>query len=166
MHTLESLSRETTLSCPPSLPRSPFLPILSFHSPSTRCTTNRNSLKLNYYGKLDCYDHLLLDKNLAPKPKNFKSPPRGAVSGHQPTCLSNINCIESTTTEGTPVAESLPGEANGIENSRKKRQRQKHAQHRQQLTRAHSPGGRSPAKFGCQPIKLEQCKLAHMYPAN
>ena len=112
MHTLESLSRETTLSCPPSLPRSPFLPILSFHSPSTRCTTNRNSLKLNYYGKLDRYDHLLLDKNLAPKPKNFKSPPRGAVSGHQPTCLSNINCIESTTTEGTPVAESLPGEAN------------------------------------------------------
>ena len=48
----------------------------------------------------------------------------------------------------------------------KKRQRQKHAHHWQQSTRAQLPGGRFPAKFGCQPIKLELYLLAHTYPAN
>ena len=47
-----------------------------------------------------------------------------------------------------------------------KRQRQKHVQHWQHFTRAHSPGGRSPAKFGFQPIKLQLYPLAHTYPAN
>ena len=49
---------------------------------------------------------------------------------------------------------------------KKKRQRQKHAHHQQQFTRAQFPGGRFPAKFGCQPIKLELYPLAHTYPAN
>jgi len=44
---------------------------------------------------------------------------------------------------------------------KKKRQRQKHAHHWQQFTRAQFPGGRFPAKFGCQPIKLELYPLAH-----
>jgi len=39
--------------------------------------------------------------------------------------------------------------------TQEKRQRQKHAQHWQLLTRAQFPGSRFPAKFGCQPIKLE-----------
>ena len=64
------------------------------------------------------------------------------------------------------VAEGLPEETNGIGDSRKKRQRQNHAHHRQQFTRAQFPGGRFPAKFGCQPIKLELYPLAHTYPAN
>jgi len=56
--------------------------------------------------------------------------------------------------------------AYSIENSRKKRPRQKHAHHQQQLTRAPSPGGRFPAIFRFQPIKLELYPLAHTYPAN
>ena len=83
-------------------------------------------------------------------------------------CHSNRTafCMESTTTEGAPVAEGLPEETNGTWDSRKKRQRQKHAHHWQQFTRALFPGGRFPAKFGCQPIKLELYPLAHAYPAN
>ena len=77
--------------------------------------------------------------------------PSGVASEHQPTCLPKSICLESTTTEGAPVAE---GEPDGNGDSRKKK-RQKHAQHCQQLTRAQFPGGRFPAKFGCQPIKLE-----------
>jgi len=56
-----------------------------------------------------------------------------------------------TTTEGAPVAEEVPEEANAIT----KWQRQSHAHHWQQVTRAPFPGGRFPAKFGCRPIKLE-----------
>ena len=56
--------------------------------------------------------------------------------------------------------------AYSIGNSRKKRQRQKHAHHQQQLTRAPSPGGQFPAKFRFQPIKLDLYPLAHTYTAN
>jgi len=48
----------------------------------------------------------------------------------------------------------------------KKRQRRKHTHHWQQITRARFPGGRFPAKFEYQPIKLEIYALAHTYPAN
>jgi len=43
----------------------------------------------------------------------------------------------------------------------KKRQRQKHVHHWQKFTRAKIPGGRFPAKCGCQPIKLELYPLTH-----
>jgi len=56
--------------------------------------------------------------------------PSGVVSGHQPTFM------DSTTTEGVPVAESLPEEANAIEDSRKNDIGGKHAQLWQQLMRA------------------------------
>jgi len=59
----------------------------------------------------------------------------------------------------------LPEENNGIGDSRK-RQRQVHANHCQKLTRAQIPGGRFPAKFGYQPIKLELYPLEHAYAAN
>jgi len=72
---------------------------------------------------------------------------------------------ESNTKEGAPVAEGLPEETNAIGDSRK-RQRQKHVHHWQKLTRAQIPGGRFPAKFGYQPIKLELYPLAHTYAAN
>ena len=74
--------------------------------------------------------------------------------------------MESTTTEEAPVAEGLPEETNGIGDSRQKRQRQKHAHHWRQFTRAQSPGVPFPAKFGCQPIKFELHPIAHTYPAN
>ena len=62
--------------------------------------------------------------------------------------------MESTDiiTDGAPVAEGVPEKANAIT---KKRQRQKHTHHWPQFTRALFPSGRFPAKFGCQPIKLE-----------
>jgi len=47
-----------------------------------------------------------------------------------------------------------------------KRQRQNHAHHWQRFTRAQFPGGRFPAKFGCQPIKLELYPHVHTYAAN
>ena len=72
--------------------------------------------------------------------------------------------MESTTREGAPVADGLPEETNGIGDS--KRQRRKHADHCQQFTRAQFPADRFPAKFGCQPIKLELYPLAHTHPAN
>jgi len=74
--------------------------------------------------------------------------------------------MESTTKEGAPVAEGIPEEVNGIGDSSKKRQRQKHVRHWQLFTRADFPGGQFPAKFGCQPIKLELYPLVHTYPAN
>jgi len=58
-----------------------------------------------------------------------------------------------------------PKEANGME-KQEKRPRRKHAHDWQQHTRARFPGGRLPAKFGCQPIKLERYPLEHTHPAN
>ena len=49
---------------------------------------------------------------------------------------------------------------------KKKRQRQNHAHHWQQFTRAQLPGGQFPVKFVCQPIKLELYPPPHAYPAN
>ena len=74
-----------------------------------------------------------------------------------------------TTTERVPVAEEAPEEAKGIGDSKtkkKKRQRQNHAHHCQELTRARFPANPFPAKFGCQPIKLELHTLTHTYAAN
>ena len=45
------------------------------------------------------------------------------VPGHQPTWLPNTICMESTTTEGAPVAEGLLEETNGIGDSREKNDR-------------------------------------------
>jgi len=49
--------------------------------------------------------------------------------------------MESTNTEGATAAEGYP------EETQEKRQRQKHADHWQQFTRAQFPGGQFPAKF-------------------
>ena len=72
--------------------------------------------------------------------------------------------MESNTKEGAPVAEGLPEETNGIGDSKKKRQRQKHTHHWQKFMRVQIPGGGFPAKFVCQPIKLELYPLATLTP--
>jgi len=54
----------------------------------------------------------------------------------------------------------------GTGDSRKKRQRQSHALHCQQTSRAQFPAGRFPAKFGCQPIKLELYRSRTPIPRN
>jgi len=53
-----------------------------------------------------------------------------------------------------------------METQQKKRQRQNHAHHWQQFTRAQFSGGLLPVKFGRQPIKLELHPLVHMHPAG
>ena len=63
------------------------------------------------------------------------------------------------------MAEGLPEEANAIGNSRKTTE----TETRYTLATVYActvPGGRFPAKFGCQPIKLELSLLVHRYTAN
>jgi len=90
----------------------------------------------------------------------------GVVPGHQPTCLPNSNCMESTTAEGAtsgrgPIATG--GDQQHWRLKKKKRQRQKHAHHWQQFTRVQF---HSRQNFGCQPIKLQLYPLVHTHPAN
>ena len=70
--------------------------------------------------------------------------------------------MESTTTEKAPVAEGLTEEAKAIAKTTE-------TEPRSPLPTVDActlPGGRFPAKFGCQPIKSELYQLQHTYPAN
>ena len=111
------------------------------------------SLKLGRTATAPCH-------NLAPgsrKPSKQFPTDGGVVSGHQLTLSYHYN-------RGSA---SVRGPIGGDQrNWRRKRQRQKHTHLWQQFTRAQIPGSRFPAKFGCQPIKLEQYPLAHTHPAN
>ena len=149
--TLSSLSRETTSPCLPSFLAFP--PIFPLHSPSTRGTTNRNGVSSSTVTAT-----LLLDTN-----------------------PSKLQYSLATWCWGTIYVST---EQHGVKNDRgsasgrgptggdqrlwrlKKNDRDKHVQHQQQLTHAQFPGGRFPAKFGCQPIKLELYPLVHAYPVN
>jgi len=103
-----------------------------------------------------------LSKTLLPNAK-----PTSMAAAPAYVDLPNGICMESTTTERAPVEESLQEEANVTRDRlKKKRQRQNHTPHWQHLTRAQFPGCRFPAKFGCQPIKLQLYPHAHTYPAN
>ena len=139
----------------------PHPPSLSPHSP-TSLTFNQRDYEQKWSIKLNCHS------NSSPRRQSFKTStfPTSVMPGHRPTCPPSRICMESTTKEGAPVAEGLQEETNGIGDSRKERQRQNHAHHWQQLTRAQLPGGWFPAKFGCQPIKLELYPHAHTYPAK
>ena len=90
--TLESLSRVTTPP-PAFLLSSPSLSLAHFPHLNQRDYETKWSLKLN------CHS------NIAPTRKAFKTSifPSGVVPGHQPTCLPNRICMESTTTEGAQV---------------------------------------------------------------
>ena len=73
--------------------------------------------------------------------------------------------MASTTTKGASVAEGLPQETNGIGDSRKTTE----TESRSALVTVYActgTGGRLPAKFGFQPIKLQLYPLAHTYPAK
>ena len=72
--------------------------------------------------------------------------------------------MESTasTTEGAPVAEGVLEETNAITKTTE-------TESRPSLATVYActvPGGRFPAKFGSQPIKLELYPLVHTYTAN
>ena len=70
--------------------------------------------------------------------------PSGVVSGEQPTCLPNM---ESTTTEGTPVAEGLSGEITTALETEKTTETEAHSS----LATVYActvPGCRFPAKLG------------------
>ena len=118
------------------------------------------SLRFNSHGNVD----ILLVKTLLPRLQAFKLIPRRS-GVRAPGYLSTEQRLESTTTEGAPVAEGKPQEANGIENSRITTETEAHSP----LATAYActvPGGRFPAKFGRQPIKLEHYPCVHAYPAN
>ena len=63
------------------------------------------------------------------------------------------------------MAEGLPEEANAIGDSRKTTETEARSSSETVYTCTVS-GGRFPAKFGCQPMKLELHPLAHTHPAN
>ena len=142
------------------MPSSYSSPSLSLHSPSTEWT-----ILTETESQAQLSQQQLLAKTSLPDAKPSQLIP-GVVSGSQPTRLSHSICMASTTTEGAPVEEGLPEEANEVGDSRKNRQRQNHVHHWQQFTRAQFPGRRFPAKFGYQPIKLELYPLVHTHTAN
>ena len=113
-----------------SLP--PFLPILPLHSPSTRWSTNRDGISSSTR-------HSII-QNFAPRRQTFKRIPKWRDVSPAYMSTEKYLHMESTTcnytTKGAPVADGLSEESNAIGDSRKKRQRQKHAHHRQQFTRA------------------------------
>jgi len=89
-------------------------PSLSFEF-STSLTFNHRDYEKKGILELNCHS------DIAPGRQAFKTSifPSGVVPGHQPTCLPNSICMESTTTEGAPVAEGPPEETNAIGDSRK-----------------------------------------------
>ena len=73
--------------------------------------------------------------------------------------------METTTTEAVSVAKALQEEAHGIGDQRKTTE----TVARSTLATVYActvAGNRFPAKFGCQPIKLELYPVAHTHPAN
>ena len=96
----------TTPPCLPSfLTLRLFLPILPLHSPSTRGTTKKMESEAQ------------LSQQHRAKPSNFQYL---LAAWCLSTSLPNSICMESTTTEGAPVAEGLREDTNGIGDSRKK----------------------------------------------
>ena len=64
-----------------------------------------------------------------------------------------------------PAAEDLPEEVNAIGDSRKN-DRDRNTFITGNSLRVQFPGGRFPAKFGCEPIKFELYQLTHAHPAD
>jgi len=85
-------------------------------------------------------------RSQTPRLQNFNIPKR---PGHQPTYPTEQQLRGVNYNRGSASSRRPTGEANAIGNSRKKRQRHRHAHDWQQLTRARFPGGQFPAKFGC-----------------
>ena len=85
--------------------------------------------------------------------------------GRAPAYVFTERYLESTTIEGAPVAEGLSEEANSIAYPRETTE----TEARSSLATVYvcTTSRRSiPAKFGCQPIKLELYPQAHAYPGN
>ena len=102
-------------SSQPSLLPLPLFPhILALHSPSTRRTTIRNGSSL----MLNCHSNILLDKTSLPDAKSSKLSPKRRGIWEPATCLPRRICLESTTTEGAPLAE---GQSEDIGDSTKKK---------------------------------------------
>ena len=156
--TLENLACETTPPCLPS-----FLASLSFSPFSHFNHIPTEGLRTEMVSQAQPSQQ---HRSQTPILQNFNTLKRRCAWA--PAYVSSeqhLHGVNYNGPEGAPVVEGLPEETNGIGDSRK-RQRQKHVRHWQQFTRAHFPGGRVPAKFGCQPIKLELCPLVHAYSAN
>jgi len=140
------------------------------HLPSTRWTTNTESQAQlpQQHPKL---------RSQTPNLQN--SFPSGVMS-HQPTFYPNNICMESTTTEGAPVATFAWSQVQQRERQWQRAYQRRptplETQEKTTETEAHSPlatvyacpvpGGRFLVKFGCQPIKLDLHLLVHAHTAN
>ena len=71
---------------------------------------------------------------------------------------------ESSTTRGAPVSDGLPKEAKSIGDPRKTTETETRTSW-ETVDACKFPGSKFPAKFGCQPIKLELYPQAHTYTA-
>ena len=104
--------------------------------------------------------------NLAPRLQSLF--PSGVGSRHQPTWLHNSICMELMTTEQRERQwqRAYRRRPTALE-TQEKSDRDRSTPISGNSLRMHGfPGCQFPVKFGCQPIKLELCPLAHTYPAN
>jgi len=138
----------------PSLSFSPFSPFSYFTHLQPE---GQRSLKLN------CHS------NIAPRRQSFETSIfkkwRGAWA---PVYMSTEQHLHGVNYKRGSASGrgSTGGDQRHWRLKKKKRQRQKHVRHWQLFTRADFLGDQFPAKFGCQPIKLELAPLVHAYPAN
>jgi len=147
--TLESLARVTTPPCLPFFLALPlFLPILPLHSPSMRGTTESQAQ--------------LSQKHRSQTPSLTKLQYSQAAWFLGSRTAFAWSQLQQRERQWQRAYRRRP---TALE-TQEKRQRQKHAHGWQHFTRAQFQGGQFPAKFGCQPIKLELYPLAHTYPAN
>ena len=155
----ESCRRDYS-SLPSFFPHPPFL---SPHSP-TSLTFNQKNYEKKWSLKLNCHS------NIAPRRQAFKTSrfPSGVVPGHQPiaTCLPNSNCMESTTTEWQRAYSYRRRPTTLETQEKKKKKKTTETETRSPLATVYACTVPFPAKFGCQPIKLQLFPLVHTYPAN
>jgi len=148
----------TSFSFPPSL-----VGRGTFSSLSRETTRSPTSLTLN---QMESQAQLPQQHpNLRSQTPNLQNLfPSGLTSPHA-TFLPNNICMESTTTEGAPVAEGLPEMTNAIGTQEKTTETEANSP----LATVYAcpvPGGRFQVKFGFQPIKLDLLLLVHAYTAN
>ena len=135
----------------------PFPPSLSHHSP-TSLTLNQIDYLRMWSLKFNCQRNILLVNSQTPSFQNLFSSGISLCIYRTAFAWSQLQYRKR---QWQRVYRNRPPPLE----TQEKRQRQKHAQHWQLFTRAQFPGGRFPAKFGCQPIKLELYPLAHTYAA-
>ena len=145
------------LDTPPCLPiyfPHPLSPPLPLHSPSTIGTTNWNGVSSSTVTATPLPD------------ANPSKVQYSLAAGHQLRIYRAAFAWSQLQQKERQWQRAYQRRPTALETLAEKWRRQKHAHHQQQFTHAQFPGGRFPAKFGCQPIKLELYPLTHTHPAK